>query len=95
MMQVAFLFLIVLIAAVPVRGQSVGTEDLIQRYQDLLLLTTGDYRMVDVAATVFQDHLLPQFSRAVRDAKSYSYDYTGVPAHYAQGNPPARRKKRP
>ena len=85
MMHLAFL--IVLIAAVPVRGQSVGTEDLIQRYQDLLLLTTGDYRTVDVAITVFQDHLLPQLSRAVRDAKSYSYDYRGVPAHYVQGEP--------
>ena len=80
-------FLVILLAAVPVRGQSVGTENLIQRYQDLLLLTTDDYRMVDVATTVFQDHLLPQFSRAVRDAQSYSYDYRGVPAVYAQGEP--------
>ena len=85
MMHVAFL--LVLIAAVPVRGQSVETENLIQRYQDLLLLTTDDYQMVDVATTVFQDHLLPQLSRAVRDAKSYSYDYRGVPAYYVQGEP--------
>ena len=80
-------FLVILLAAVPVRGQSVGTENLIQRYQDLLLLTTDDYQMVDVAITVFQDHLLPQISRAVRDAQSYSYDYRGVPAYYAQGEP--------
>ena len=85
MMHVAFL--VVLLAAVPVRGQSVGTEDLIQRYQDLLLLTTDDYQMVDVAITVFQDHLRPQFSRTVRDAQSYSYDYRGVPAYYTQGEP--------
>ena len=85
MMHVAFL--VVLLAAVPVRGQSVGTEDLIQRYQDLLLLTTADYQMVDVANTVFQDHLLPQFSRAVRDAQSYSYDYRGVPAYYERSEP--------
>ena len=85
MMHVAFL--VILLAAVPVRGQSVGTENLIQRYQDLLLLTTDDYQLVDVANTVFQDHLLPQFSRAVQDAKSYSYDYRGVPAYYAQGEP--------
>ena len=80
-------FLIILIAAVPVRGQSVETENLIQRYQDLLLLTTDDYQMVDVATTVFQDHLLAQFSRAVRDAKSYSYDYRGVPAYYEKREP--------
>ena len=85
MRQVAFL--IILIAAVPVRGQSVETENLIQRYQDLLLLTTDDYQMVDVTITVFQDHLLPQFSRAVRDAKSYSYDYRGVPAYYEKREP--------
>ena len=83
MMHVAFL--VIILAAVPVRGQSVETENLIQRYQDLLLLTTDDYQMVDVAITVFQDHLLPQFSRAARDAQSYSYDYRGVPAYYAQG----------
>ena len=78
--RMAFL-IITLIAAVPVRGQSVGMEDLIQRYQDLLLLTADDYRMVDVAVTVFQDHLQPQLSRAVQDAKSYSYDHRGVPAY--------------
>ena len=43
--------------------------------------------MVDVATTVFQDHLLPQFSRAVQDAKSYSYDYRGVPAYYEKREP--------
>ena len=80
-------FLIVLIIAVQVRGEAVETEDLVQRYQDLLLLTTDDYQMVDVATTVFQDHLRPQFSRAVQDAKSYSYDYRGVPAYYEKKEP--------
>ena len=42
-------FLIVLIIAVQVRAEAVETEDLVQRYQDLLLLTTDDYQMVDVA----------------------------------------------
>ena len=93
MRQVAFL--IILIAAVPVRGQSVETENLIQRYQDLLLLTTNDYQMVDVAITVFQDHLLPQFSRAVRDAKSYSYDYRGVPAYYEKREPAGTEEEKP
>ena len=93
MMHVAFL--VVLTAAIPVRGQSVQIENLVQRYQDLLLLTTDDYQKVDVATTVFQDHLLPQFSRGVRDAKSYSYDYRGVPAYMRRRNPPRRKKKRP
>ena len=85
MMHVAFL--VVLTAAIPVRGQSVQIENLVQRYQDLLLLTTDDYQKVDVATTVFQDHLLPQFSRGVQDAKSYSYDYRGVPAYYEKKEP--------
>ncbi len=85
MMHVALLG--VLTAVIPIRGQSVRMENLVQRYQDLLLLTTDDYEMVDVATTVFQDHLLPQFSRAVQDAKSYSYDYRGVPAYYEKREP--------
>ena len=93
MRRMAFL-IITLIAAVPVRGQSVGTEDLIQRYQDLLLLTTDDYRMVDVAVTVFQDHLQPQLSRAVQDAKSYSYDHRGVPAYYEQREPASTEEEK-
>ena len=91
--QMAFL-IVTLIAAVPVRGQSVGTEDLIQRYQDLLLLTTDDYRMVDVAVTVFQDHLQPQLSRAVQDAKSYSYDHRGVPAYYEKREPASTEEEK-
>ena len=93
MRRMAFL-IITLIAAVPVRGQSVGTEDLIQRYQDLLLLTTDDYRMVDVAVTVFQDHLQPQLSRAVQDAKSYSYDHRGVPAYYEKREPASTEEEK-
>ena len=91
--QMAFL-IVTLIAAVPVRGQSVGTEDLVQRYQDLLLLTTDDYRMVDVAVTVFQDHLQPQLSRAVQDAKSYSYDHRGVPAYYEKREPASTEEEK-
>ena len=92
MMHVAFL--LVLIAAVPVRGQSVGAEDLVQRYQDLLLLTTGDYQTVGVAAAVFQDHLLPRFSGAVQDAESYPYDHRGVPAIYARAEPAGTEEER-
>ena len=85
MMPVALL--VVLIAVIPIRGQSVPMENVVQRYQDLLLLTTEDYQTVDVATTVFQDHLLPQLSRAVQDAKSYSYDYRGVLAYYDKREP--------
>ena len=93
MRRMAFL-IITLIAAAPVRGQSVGTEDLIQRYQDLLLLTTDDYRMVDVAVPVFHDHLQPQLSRAVQDAKSYSYDHRGVPAYYEKREPASTEEEK-
>ena len=79
--------LVVLTAVIPIRGQSVPMENVVQRYQDLLLLTTEDYQTVDVATTVFQDHLLPQLSRAVQDAKSYSYDYRGVLAYYDKREP--------
>ena len=70
--------------AVPglLHASSGNVDDLIQRYEDLLLLQSGDYESVDVAKAVLQGTLSAKFRRAARHVESFSFARRGEPAYF-------------
>ncbi len=47
-----------------------------------MVLQPGDHQRLEVVASVFEDSLLPRFRRAVRNARSFTYDRTCEPAYF-------------
>lgn len=72
---------------VPASPAALADERLAARYEDLLLLKRSDYRVSRVAERVFADTLLAGFEDAVYDARTYPYDWRGVPAYYTAEAP--------
>ena len=59
-----------------------SASDLVERYENLLLLHASDYRSVAVARAVFQASLLDMFHRSVSMARESRYDHEGEFAYF-------------
>jgi hypothetical protein len=73
-----------LASANPAPAASGNRDALIQKYEDLLLLRSGDYRDGGSVEAVYREDLLPRFRAAVRKARRYAYDRQGETAYFAQ-----------
>ena len=60
-----------LLLASPLYANSGNLDDLIEKYESLLLFKSADYESSDAAKAVFEDSLSTTFRRAVRDAGSF------------------------
>lgn len=59
-------------------------DDLITKYENLLLFQSSDYENVEVAEAVLEDNLLPSFRRAARFAGSFGFERRGALAYFAK-----------
>ena len=68
--------------ASPLSANSGNLEDLIEKYESLLLFRSADYESSGAAKAVFEGSLLTQFRRAVRDAGSFPFERRGELAYF-------------
>ena len=73
-----------LVLAGPLAASSGTNDDLIQRFEDLLLFRSSDYEKVEVAEAILNDHLLSKFRRAVRFVSSFSFARRGELAYFVR-----------
>lgn len=66
----------------PLHANSGNVDGLIDKYESLLLFRSTDYESSDAAKAVFEDSLLTQFRRAVRDAGSFPFERRGEVAYF-------------
>ncbi len=66
----------------PLHANSGNVDGLIDKYESLLLFRSTDYESSDAAKAVFEDSLLTQFRRAVRDAGSFPFERRGELAYF-------------
>ncbi len=63
---------------------SENMDDLIERYEDLLLLRSSDYEDVPAAKAALEGDLLARFRRTVRFAGAFAFGRRGELAYYAK-----------
>ena len=66
----------------PLHASSGNLDDLIDKYESLLLFKSTDYTSSDAAKTAFEDSVLTSFQRAVRDAGSFPFERRGELAYF-------------
>ena len=66
----------------PLYANSGNLDDLIDKYESLLLVKSADYTNSDAAKAAFEDSLLTSFQRAVRDAGSFPFERRGELAYF-------------
>ena len=71
-----------LAVASPLAANSGNLEDLIDKYESLLLFRSTDYESSSAAKAVFEDSLLTRFRRAVREAGSFPFERRGEIAYF-------------
>ncbi len=71
-----------LLLAGTVQANSGNLDDLIDKYESLLLFKSADYGSSDAAKAAFEDSLLTNFQRAVRDAGSFPFERRGELAYF-------------
>ncbi|MDE0627134.1 MAG: chondroitinase family polysaccharide lyase [Bryobacterales bacterium] len=71
-----------LLLASPLSANSGNLDDLIEKYESLLLFKSADYESSDAAKAVFEDSLSTRFRRAVRDAGSFPFERRGELAYF-------------
>ncbi|MDE0109679.1 MAG: chondroitinase family polysaccharide lyase [Bryobacterales bacterium] len=73
-----------LIFAGPLLASSASLDDLIEKYEALLLIQSSDYEGGEAAKAAFEDQLLQRFRRAVRFAGSFAFERRGELAYFAK-----------
>ena len=71
-----------LVLAGPLHANSGNLEDLVAKYESLLLFKSTDYASSDAAKAAFEDDLSIRFQRALRDASSFPYERRGELAYF-------------
>lgn len=81
-----------LVLAEPLRTATENTDDLIEKYENLLLLQADDYQDLPAAKAAFEGHMLGRFRRAVGRVEAFEFQRRGQPAYFARspGTEPAR-----
>ncbi len=78
----ALLVCLCLWLAGPLHANSGSQEELVARYQSLLLFSPDDYEISEAAKAAFENGLRGRFRRAVRSAGSFSYERRGDLAYF-------------
>ena len=78
----AFLACLCLSLAGPLHANSGSQEELVAKYESLLLFSPDDYQISVAAKAAFEDSLFARFRRAVRNAGSFSYERRGELAYF-------------
>ena len=78
----ALLVCVCLWLAGPLHANSASQEELVAKYENLLLFGPDDYQTSEAAKAAFESGLLRRFRRAVRYAGSFSYERRGEVAYY-------------
>ena len=71
-----------LLSVLPSFADETGTEGLRMKYENLLLFKASDYQTVDGADRILKDWLVPNFRKAVRRARNFTYEGEGEPAYF-------------
>ena len=66
----------------PLHANPGDLDDLIDKYESLLLFESTDYTSSDAAKAAYEDRLLPNFQRAVRSAGSFPFERRGELAYF-------------
>ena len=72
------------VLAGPLHASTGNTDDLIQKYENLLLLTSDDYEDLPAAKAAVEGHMLGRFRRAVRRVESFAFARRGQLAYFAR-----------
>ncbi len=78
----ALLVCLCLWLAGPLQANSGSQEELVARYERLLLFSPDDYEISEAAKAAFENGLRGRFRRAVRSAGSFSYERRGEIAYF-------------
>ena len=78
----ALLVCLCLLLAGPLHANSGSQEELVARYESLLLFSPDDYEISEAAKAAFENGLRGRFRRAVRLAGSFSYERRGEVAYF-------------
>ncbi len=78
----AFLACLCLWLAGPLHADSASQDELVAKYESLLLVSPDDYQASAAAKAAFEGSLFARFRRAVRNAGSYSYERRGELAYF-------------
>ena len=78
----ASLVCLCLLLAGTVQANSGNLNDLIDKYESLLLFKSADYASSDAAKAAFEDSLLTRFQRAGRDVGSFPFERRGELAYF-------------
>ncbi|MYC65129.1 MAG: hypothetical protein F4X12_02215 [Acidobacteriia bacterium] len=68
----------------PLQASTGNTDDLIQKYENLLLLTSDDYEDLPAAKAAVEGHMLGRFRRAVRRVESFAFASRGQLAYFTR-----------
>ncbi len=72
------------VMAGPLHAATENTDDLIEKYENLLLLTSDDYQDLPAAKAAFEGHMLGRFRRAVNRVEAFGFHRRGQLAYFAR-----------
>ena len=73
-----------LVLAGPLHAATGNTDDLIEKYESLLLLQSDDYEDLPAAKAAVEGHMLGRFRRAVRRVEAFEFQRRGQLAYFAR-----------
>ncbi len=73
-----------LVVAGPLHAATGNTDDLIEKYENLLLLQSDDYEDLPAAKAAFEGHMLGRFRRAVGRVEAFEFQRRGQTAYFAR-----------
>ena len=84
-LRTALVCLCVVLAG-PLYASAGNTDDLIEKYENLLILTSDDYEDLPAAKAAFEGPMLDRFRRAVRRVKAFGFQRRGQQAYFARNS---------
>ena len=68
----------------PLHASTGNTDELVQKYENLLLIGSDDYDDLPAAKAAFEGHMAGRFRRAVRRVQSFAFARRGQLAYFAR-----------
>ena len=72
------------VLAGPLHASLGNTDDLIEKYENLLILTSDDYEDLPAAKAAFEGHMLGRFRRAVGRVEAFGFQRRGQQAYFVR-----------
>ena len=83
-LRAAALACLCLVLAEPLHTATENTDDLIEKYENLLLLQSDDYDDLPAAKAAFERHMLGRFRRAVNRVEAFEFQRRDQLAYFAR-----------